>query len=80
MEEHALLLRNITVLVKTQQEAEKGAKSRKLCSVAQSCPTLWDTMDCSMPAFPVLPALLELAWRKALLQLQLSFTQGKGVE
>ena len=23
------------------------------CSVAQSCPTLWDPMDCSIPGFPV---------------------------
>ena len=31
------------------------------CSVAQSCPTLCDPMDCSMPGFPVLHSLLELA-------------------
>ena len=31
------------------------------CSVAQSCLTLCDLMDCSMPDFPVLPYLLELA-------------------
>ena len=31
------------------------------CSVAQSCPTLWDPMDCSTPGFPVLHHLLELA-------------------
>ena len=24
------------------------------CSVAKSCPTLFDPMDCSTPAFPVL--------------------------
>ena len=30
-------------------------------SVIQSCPTLWDPMDCSMPGFPVLHQLLELA-------------------
>ena len=29
-------------------------------SVAQSCPTLCDPMDCSMPAFPVHHQLLEL--------------------
>ena len=58
----------------------EGGKSRKLCSVTQSWLTLCDPMDCSIPGFPVLPHLLELAWRKALLQLQLSFTQGKGVE
>ena len=31
------------------------------CSVTQSCPTLCDPMDCSMPGFPVLHCLLELA-------------------
>ena len=31
------------------------------CSVAQSCPTLCDPMNCSMPGFPVLHYLLELA-------------------
>ena len=31
------------------------------CSVAQSCSTLCDAMDCSMPGFPVLHHLLELA-------------------
>ena len=31
------------------------------CSVAQSCPTLCDPMDCSMPGFPVLHYLLEFA-------------------
>ena len=31
------------------------------CSVAQSCLTLCDPMDCSTPDFPVLPRLLELA-------------------
>ena len=29
------------------------------CSVAQSCPTLWDPMNCSTPDFPVLHYLLE---------------------
>ena len=29
------------------------------CSVTQSCPTLHDPMDCSMPDFPVLCHLLE---------------------
>ena len=28
------------------------------CSVAQSCPTLWDPMDCSMPGFSVLHYLV----------------------
>ena len=31
------------------------------CSVAQLCPTLCDPMQCSMPSFPVLHHLLELA-------------------
>ena len=31
------------------------------CSVAQSCPTLCDPMNCSMPGFPVLHHLLEFA-------------------
>ena len=31
------------------------------CSVAQWCPTLCNRMDCSMPGFPVLHCLLELA-------------------
>ena len=31
------------------------------CSVAQSCPTLFNPMDCSTPGFPVLHHLLEFA-------------------
>ena len=31
------------------------------CSVAQSCPTLWDPMDCSTPGFLVLHHLPEFA-------------------
>ena len=31
------------------------------CSVAQSCPTLCDLMECNTPGFPVLHHLLELA-------------------
>ena len=31
------------------------------CSVAKSCPTLCNPMDCSMPGFPVLCCLLEFA-------------------
>ena len=31
------------------------------CSVIQSCPTLWDPMDCRMPGFPVLHHLPEFA-------------------
>ena len=32
-----------------------------VCEVAQSCPTLWDSMDCSTPGFPVHHHLPELA-------------------
>ena len=35
--------------------------SLQFSSVAQSCLTLCDSMDCSMPGFPVLHLLLELA-------------------
>ena len=31
------------------------------CSVAKSCPTLCDFMDCSTPGFPVLHCLPEFA-------------------
>ena len=31
------------------------------CSVAKSCPTLFDSMDCSSPVLPVLDYLLEFA-------------------
>ena len=36
-------------------------RRRCCCLVAQSCPTLCDPMDCSMPGFPVLHHLPELA-------------------
>ena len=36
-------------------------KSYCCCSVAKSCLTLCDPMDCSMPGFPVLHYLLEFA-------------------
>ena len=35
--------------------------SSSCCSVAQSCPTPCDSMDCSTPGFPVLHHLLKLA-------------------
>ena len=37
------------------------SKDNQFSSVAQSCPTLCDTMDCSMPGLPVHHPLLELA-------------------
>ena len=36
-------------------------KMYQFSSLAQLCLTLWDTMDCSTPGFPVLNQLLELA-------------------
>ena len=36
-------------------------KQRCCCSDAQSCPTIWNPMDCSSPSFPVLHHLLEFA-------------------
>ena len=36
-------------------------KSSGFSSVTQSCPTLWDPMDCSTPGFPVHHQLPELA-------------------
>ena len=44
---------NLLLLLITEQ--------RKFSSVAQSCPTLCDPMDCSMPGFPVHHQLPELA-------------------
>ena len=38
-----------------------SSASCSLCSVAQSCPTLCDPMDCSTPDFPVLHYLPEFA-------------------
>ena len=40
---------------------EKVRRPRCCCSVAKSCPTLCDPVDCSTPGFPVLHYLLELA-------------------
>ena len=34
-------------------------QSQSVSSVTQSCPTLWDTMDCSTPGLPVHHQLLE---------------------
>ena len=42
-------------------DAGFSASNLSFSSVAQSCPTLCDPMDCSMPSFPVHHQLLELA-------------------
>ena len=41
--------------------SEPPGKPHKFSSVAQSCPTLCDCMDCSTPGFPVHHQLLKLA-------------------
>ena len=38
-----------------------GTQCCRCCSVAKSCPTLCEPVDCSTPSFPVLHHLLELA-------------------
>ena len=40
---------------------ESGDIQRGCCSIAQSCPTLCNRMDCSTPGFPVLHHLPEFA-------------------
>ena len=40
---------------------KKYTERQSCCSVAESSLTLCDPMDCSMPGFPVLPDLPELA-------------------
>ena len=41
--------------------SHQGSPSKCCCSITNSCLTLCDPMDCSMPGFPVLHYLLELA-------------------
>ena len=42
-------------------DISKNGSYGEFSSVAQSCPTLFNPMDCSMPGFPVQQQLLELA-------------------
>ena len=45
---------NVSFLLRLMAEASGcQGHQRKFSSVAQSCPTLCDPMDCSMPGFPV---------------------------
>ena len=44
-----------------QQAALLATLYKKCCSVAKSCLTLCDHMDCSMPGFPILHYLSEFA-------------------
>ena len=43
------------------RQSQTILKSSGFSSVTQSCPTLWDPMDCSTPGFPVRHQLPELA-------------------
>ena len=47
--------------VRNQRASWWKFSSVQFSSIAQSCPTLCDPMDCSMPGFPVHHQLLELA-------------------
>jgi len=51
----------ITVIIASSLELACDNKNCCCCSVAQSCPTLCNPMDCSTPGFPVLHQLQELA-------------------
>ena len=54
---------NIWCFRKDDTRNQRGKKTLQssCCSVAQFCPTLCNPMDCSIPGFPVLHCLLELA-------------------
>ena len=43
------------------QVGREEGQGGRCCSVAQSCPTVYDLMDCSTPGFPVSHHLPELA-------------------
>ena len=50
------------------------------CSIAQSCPTLWYPMDCSMPDFPILHYLPEFTQTQVLIISSISvFSNGSTV-
>ena len=48
-------------LLEREQLPDAQVLNSKKNLVVQSCPTLCDPMDCSMPGFPVLHYLLEFA-------------------
>ena len=54
---------NVVRILNRNSYIENTKKSTQFSSVAQSCPTLCDPMNCSMPGFLVHPQLLELAQR-----------------
>ena len=54
--------RNKNLSIQKQPKNTKQHSNKNICcSVAQSCPTLCDHMDCSMSGFPALHHLPELA-------------------
>ena len=52
---------NAKVYLRNCEKFSIAGAETQFSSVPQSCLTLWDPMDCSMPGFPVLHHLLELA-------------------
>ena len=52
---------NYESMTHLQETWKKNKVTYQFSSVAQSCQTLCDPMNCSMPGFPVLHQLLELA-------------------
>ena len=60
------MIKNLLAMQETQvwslgQVDSPWEGTGSVSSVAQSCPTLWDPMDCSTPGFPVRHQLLELS-------------------
>ena len=51
-----------------ERDRETCRERMGLSSVTQSCPTLWDPMNCSTPGFPVHHQFLELAQTRPLSQ------------
>ena len=52
----------------------RGADLFCCCSVAQSCPTLYNSMDCSMPGFPVLHCLSQTSSIESMMSTVHSFS------
>ena len=49
------------IYIKKSQYNSAAKKANQFSSVAQSCPTLCDPMNCSMPGFPVLHCLPKIS-------------------
>ena len=59
----------VNIMVKQNRYPEIYPSMYQFSSVAQSCPTLCDPMDCSMPSFPVHHQLVELAQTQAYMEI-----------